>query len=277
MGDGSKSTSWSEVRYSSPLVTVMRVTCDLKRSGPTSSYHVGRTWIGLPLSGIFSVHARHEEHLIHPALGVVFAQGIDYQMSHPTDDGDTSVALGFAPYVVEEGLPTTLEHVRVTRLDLRLRNAVGVLLAAIARPEEAIAVDDLALDLLRQIAANLAPTHPSSASSRGKAKVDRIRAILAERPEAHWTLGALAELINYSPFHLAHQFRAYTGTSVHQYLADLRSVVALNRIEAGETSLATVAADLGFSDHSHLTATLRQRLGVTPQMIRKRLRIADPT
>ena len=253
----------------------MRITRDLKRSGPTSSYHVGRTWIGLPLSGIFSVHARHEEHLIHPALGVVFAQGIEYQMSHPTDDGDTSVALGFAPSVVEEGLPAKLEHVRVTRLDLRLRHAVGVRLAAINRAGEAIAIEALALDLLRQIAANLAPAHSSSASSRAKAKVDRIRAILAERPEAHWTLAALADLINYSPFHLAHQFHAYTGTSVHQYLADLRAVAALNRIEAGDTSLAAVAADLGFSDHSHLTATLRQRLGVTPQMIRKRLRTID--
>jgi AraC-like DNA-binding protein len=254
----------------------MRVTCDLKRSGPTSSYHVGQTWIGLPLSGIFAVHARHDEHLIHPALGVVFPQGIEYQMSHPTDDGDMGVALCFAPHIVEEALPATLDRVRVTRLDLRLRQTVGVLLPAIDRAEQSVVIDDLAIELLREIAANLAPTRPSSASAKGKEKVDRIRAILAERPEAGWTLGSLAELIDYSPFHLAHQFRAYTGTSVHQYLADLRSVAALSRIEAGETSLATVAADLGFSHHSHLTATLHKRLGATPQMIRKRLRTLDP-
>jgi len=269
--------SWSDVRYTSPLVTVMRVSCDLKRSRPTSSYHVSETWIGLPLSGIFAIHARHDEQLIHPALGVVFPQGIEYQMSHPTDGGDSGVALGFAPYVVEEALPTLLEHVRVTRLDLRLRHTVGVLLAAIDRADHSIAIDDLALHLLRQIAANLAPTPSSSASTRGREKVDRIRTVLAARPEAHWTLKSLAALIDYSPFHLAHQFRAYTGTSVHQYLADLRLVAALRRIEAGEISLATVAADLGFSHHSHLTATLRKRLGATPQMIRKRLRMIDPT
>ena len=260
------------MRYTSPLVTVMRVACALRRSGPTTSYHADHTWVGLPLSGVFTIHARHNEQLIHPALGVVFPQGIDYQMSHPTDDGDTGVALGFAPAIVEEAMPTSLEHVRVTRLDLRLRHTVGVLLSAIGRREQSVAIDELALELLRAIATNLPPVHRGSPSARGKLKVDRIRAILAERPDAPWTLGSLAELIDYSPFHLAHQFRAYTGTSVHQYLIGVRLVAALNRIEAGETSLAAVAADLGFSHHSHLTATLRNRLGATPQMIRKRLR-----
>ena len=101
------------------------------------------------------------------------------------------------------------------------------------------------------------------------------RATLAERPEAHWTLESLSALVGYSPFHLAHQFRAYTGTSVHQYLSSLRAAAALRRIEAGDTSLATIAVDLEFAHHSHLTATLRKRLGMTPQMIRRRLRCLE--
>jgi AraC-like DNA-binding protein len=99
--------------------------------------------------------------------------------------------------------------------------------------------------------------------------------VLAEHPETHWTLRSLAELVGYSPFHLAHQFRAHTGTSVHQYLADVRAAAALTRIEAGDASLAAVAADLGFAHHSHLTATLRKRLGMTPRTIRRRLRSMD--
>jgi AraC-like DNA-binding protein len=58
---------------------------------------------------------------------------------------------------------------------------------------------------------------------------------------------------------------------VHRYLTDLRAAAALARIEAGDASLAAVAADLGFANHSHLTATLRRRLGLTPRMIRERL------
>lgn len=260
----------NNVGYASSLVTVMRTTCDLRRSGPTRSYHVVRTWIGLPLSGLFAVHARGEEHLIHPAVGVVFPEGIEYQMSHPTDEGDTGIALGFSPPVIEEAFPARVERVRTTRLDPGLRHTVGVLLAAISRGEESLVIDDIALHLLRRTIANLAPTDQASASA-GKARIDRICAILAERPESRWTLEALAEIAHWSPFHLAHQFRTHTGTSVHQYLVDLRLVAALDRIERGDP-VAAVAADLGFSHHSHLTATLRKRLGATPQMIRRRLR-----
>jgi hypothetical protein len=42
-------------------------------------------------------------------------------------------------------------------------------------------------------------------------------------------------------YHLAHQFRVHTGTSVHQFVADLHTAAALRRIEALETSLAVVA------------------------------------
>jgi len=36
------------------------------------------------------------------------------------------------------------------------------------------------------------------------------------------------------------------------------------RLEAGETALADLAADLGFADQAHLTRTFRRAVGVTP-------------
>src|SRR3989442_12148692 len=116
--------------YASELVMVMPITCELPRSGPGQSYHVNKTWVGFSLAGVFTLHARHEDHLIHPGVGVVFPQGIEYEMSHPTNDGDTALAFGFAPGVVEEALPRPIERVRVTRLDLRVRHQVGGLMAA---------------------------------------------------------------------------------------------------------------------------------------------------
>src|SRR5437879_9205395 len=268
---GPRAVSWSELRFASPLVKVMTVTCDLRRSGPSLTYYVDRTWVGLPLSGLFTVHARDDEHLVHQALGVVFPQGLEYRMGHPTDDGDTAVTLGFDTGIVEEALSTTLERVRVTRLDVRLRYTLGLLLAAARRGDDALLVDVLALDLLRSITAGLAPERQCSTSPAARAKVDRVRALPAERPEDHWTLQSVARLVDYSPFHLARQFRVHTGVSVHRYLTDLRVAAVLGRIEAGDPYGATIAADLGFSHHSHLTATLRGRLGLTPRAIRERL------
>src|SRR5919204_317184 len=84
---------------------------------------------------------------------------------------------------------------------------------------------------------------PASASSRRHArrKIDRIRIALAEHPEMPWALESLARLVGYSPYHLAHEFRLHTGTSVHRYLADLRIAAALQRIEEGDAPLAAVA------------------------------------
>src|SRR2546428_4839780 len=113
----------------------MTVTCDLRRSGPSLTYYVDRTWVGLPLSGLFTVHARDDEHLVHQALGVVFPQGLEYRMGHPTDDGDTAVSLGFDNGIVEEAVSTTLERVRLTRPVHPLCYALVLLLATSRRVE----------------------------------------------------------------------------------------------------------------------------------------------
>jgi hypothetical protein len=149
--------SGSDVRFTSSLVTITTINCDLPRSGPSSSMHVEHTWIGLPLSGVFTLHARGEEQVVHSALAVVFPERAEYRMSHPTDDGDTDIALSFADGVSEEALPSHLEGLRVTRLDLRMRYVLGMLLAATDRRINRLQIDNLALDLLRAVAGNIAP------------------------------------------------------------------------------------------------------------------------
>ena len=257
--------------YTSDLVTVMPLTCDLPRSGAGQMYRVAKTWVGFSLAGVFTLHSDGEEQLIHPGLAVVVPEGSEYRMSHPTDDGDRALALCFAPGVVEEALTGARDRIRVTPVDLRLVHEVGVIKAAADRRDDLL-VAQLSFELLGGVATRVAPRPSSAATASARARVDRIRVLLAEQPEARWTIEALARIIGYSPYHLAHQFRAHTGTTVHRYLADVRAAAALQRIEAGETSLAKVAEDLGFSHHSHLTATLRRRVGMTPQMIRERLR-----
>ena len=259
------------LRWSAPLVDVMTVRCDLPRSGLTDAYYVARTWLGLPTSGLFRIHARGDEHLVHPAIGVVFPAGIEYRMTHPVAGGDTDVALTFRADVTEEAFRGRSERVQVTRLDLRARHAVGFLLTAM-RQGDTGRVEELGLTILRAIATSLAPSDLRAPTAAMRTAIDRARIRLAERPDRAWTVESLARLAGYSPYHFAHQFRVFTGTSVHRYLTDLRLAAALRRIESGESSLATVASDLGFAHHSHLTATLRRRLGITPRALRAQLR-----
>jgi AraC-like DNA-binding protein len=64
-------------------------------------------------------------------------------------------------------------------------------------------------------------------------------------------------------------FRRLTGLSVHAYRIELRQRLALEPLAAESVSVSRVAADLGFASHSHLTATLRMRLGLTPTRLRR--------
>ncbi|WBO69082.1 helix-turn-helix domain-containing protein [Streptomyces camelliae] len=61
------------------------------------------------------------------------------------------------------------------------------------------------------------------------------------------------------------------SVSVTGYRRRVRIGRALERVEAGETSLSTLAADLGCADQAHLTRTIRRHLGHTPTSLRRLL------
>ena len=72
------------------------------------------------------------------------------------------------------------------------------------------------------------------------------------------TLGALAGLVGASPYHLSRVFQAETGLSLTRFRNRLRLRRALERLAAGESSLASVATDAGFADHAHFCRTVRK-------------------
>jgi AraC-like DNA-binding protein len=223
--------------------------------------------------GLFTIHARRDELLVHPSSAVVFGGGLEYRVSHPIDGGDECVSFAFAPELVEEALGRTDGSLHVTRLDPRERVDVGLLVAALERGvDDDLAVTEIALAVLRGVSVHLPRPEGSQPRSHARRRVDRVRRLLGERPEARWRLDALAREVSWSPFHLAHEFRRHTGTTVHRYLRDVRIAAALARIERGEASLATIATDLGFAHHSHLTATFRRAVGAPPAAVRDHLR-----
>jgi AraC-like DNA-binding protein len=75
-----------------------------------------------------------------------------------------------------------------------------------------------------------------------------------------------------SPHHLSRIFAAETGQTISAYRNCLRARVALERVAAGERSLARIAADLGFADHAHLTRVVRRQAGAPPSNLRELLR-----
>jgi len=100
--------------------------------------------------------------------------------------------------------------------------------------------------------------------------VEDAKALLSARFTERLTLEELGRAVNVSPFHLARSFRRHTGYTLHEYRVHLRLRAALERLAAGDEDLAVIARAVGFSSHSHLTATFRRAFGVPPSCVRKR-------
>ena len=63
-------------------------------------------------------------------------------------------------------------------------------------------------------------------------------------------------------------FRAETGFTLAGYRQALRLRAALERLPPTPGDLTTLALELGFSSHSHFTASFTREFGVPPSSIR---------
>ena len=86
------------------------------------------------------------------------------------------------------------------------------------------------------------------------------------------SLIALADSVGCSPFHLSRVFGEITGMTIPQYRRQLRVHDAVTSIAEGATDLASIAAAVGFADHSHMTRSIVAQFGATPSRLRELLR-----
>ncbi|MEU0369323.1 AraC family transcriptional regulator [Streptomyces sp. NPDC006283] len=112
-------------------------------------------------------------------------------------------------------------------------------------------------------------------AARDRALVAAAREAITDEHPASATLFSLAEFLGSSPYRLSRAFPRELGVSLTHYRHRVRIGRALDRLEGGETSLSTLAADLGYADQAHLTRTFRRHLGHTPTALRRLLAPAN--
>lgn len=248
-----------------PIVRISDVACRARPCGPGAAEGgADRVSVVLPRRGVFRVHRGSDESTADPNSVVLLGAG-EYRVSHPVDGGDDCTSLTFAPELTEEALGRTPALTGLAAPTAQLLTA-----RLTAHTLDPLAAEESALRVLAEIAPAL------NASARGvrlgqaaRRRVEDVRALLAARPAAAWRLDSVAQAVHCSPFHLARQFRAATGETIARYVMRLRLAAALERISAGDTALARLAADLGFAHHSHLSARFRAAYGVTPGEVRR--------
>lgn len=96
---------------------------------------------------------------------------------------------------------------------------------------------------------------------------ERLRTVEAEPP----TLSTLADSAGVNPAHLARTFKRVAGCTIGEYRRRLRIARACRRLASSGDALAHVAADMGFSDQSHMTRAVRGVTGFTPKALRRAL------
>ncbi|MFE8993847.1 helix-turn-helix domain-containing protein [Streptomyces collinus] len=212
---------------------------------------------------------------IDATLAYVGVPGEEESFAHPSG-GDHCTAISVAPELWrsmagETAGPATQTVYVDPQLDLAHRR----LLTAAARlgdVDYAVSEELLAL-LATAISRTVTGLALIGGASTGhdRSLVVAAREAIAEGHPASGTLFSLAELLGVSPYRLSRVFPRELGVSVTRYRHRVRIGRALDRLEAGESSLSVLAADLGYADQAHLTRTMRQYLGHTPTALRRLL------
>jgi AraC family transcriptional regulator len=163
---------------------------------------------------------------------------------------------------VPDRIPVTS---RVALSHLRLLRS-----ARLDGPHRALAVHESALDIMTAVvgASTALPRESRAVPRSARAAVEATAQTLAFRFAHDLSLDALASEVGLSPWYLSRVFRRLTGVSIWQQVTALRLHAALEHLAAGEVSLSDLAQTLGFSSHSHFSATFRRVFGVSPSMTR---------
>lgn len=209
-------------------------------------------------------------------LGYLGAPGEPEHFAHPHGgDACTSLQLTAENWWQLAGEPKRLGPAAVY-VDARLELAHRRLLAAgPADPDY-----QLAESLVRLVGTALrsAAQRPIPAGSPARLSERRLvaqaRDAIRQADDAAVGLFPLAAALGVSPYRLSRSFSNELGVSVTRYRNRVRVGRALEQLHRGESTMADVAATLGFADQAHFCRTVRAHTGWTPTATRRELRRA---
>ena len=211
-----------------------------------------------------------------PNTVVLYNPGTAYRRRRLAAIGDRALFLALSHQLLDR-LPTAAMHSDGGRFAAGhvLCSArswlVKECVAAAARRSQVdpMRLEEMALEAVYDALCEPAVDVVPAQRDRVRDRVEDARMLLGRRLDEPLHVTAVARTLGVSPFHLARQFRAVTGTSMYAYRQQLRIRGAVQRVlEEPRTDLSAVAVEHGFASHSHFTATCRRVFGGTPTALR---------
>lgn len=260
-----------------PEFAIRNVTCDGCGPRPSEPERTETPTVVLVREGSFRRSARGATAYHTPELGYLTTPGVEQTFAHP-DGGDICTAIRVSPALwaqLSEGTAPPPSSAAFP-VDGAVHLKHQVLLRSLRRTGAGFESEVDLVDLLGSVLGQVrqGKVSPAPKYRRVSTVVDAARdAIRSAAPEAE-TLVRLARSLNISPYWLSRTFRAETGVTLVRYRNGVRVQRVLDCLEAGEDRLADLAARFGFTDHAHLTRTVKAQTGRTPTQIRRLLATA---
>ena len=231
-----------------------------------------------------AVVIRHsgERFVADPNVVTIYNRGQEYTREALTPGGDRSDWYGVADDVLREAVRVYDPHAADARRPLQWTHAsVSAETYFMQRrlfndvyrgPVDAMQVEETVLGIVDRVLTAAYGRERQRPTSRAHRELATdAQCAVGRCLTGDLTLRDLASALRVSVFHLCRTFRAVTGQTIHSYRMQLRVRSALERVE-GASDLSAVALALGFSSHSHFTASFRRAFGVTPSGVRDAVR-----
>jgi AraC family transcriptional regulator len=261
---------------STEIVSLRDVRCAGACPHRTREEFASATHLVFPYRGIYMRHVGSDQAVADANHVLFFNAGEGYQVSHPLAGGDSSVSLSLSDSILRElapgrilsdGAMTGFRH-QHQGIDPRAQALVALLRHGLHnRTIEPLEAEGLTLTL---VCRSLGPrtSHECRATHGSRRLTDRVKVLLASDLSRRWTLAEIAAEIRGSPVYLTQVFQQVEGIPLYRYHLRLRLARALDLI-ARYDDLSALAADLGFSSHSHFSAAFRQAYGRSPSAFKQ--------
>ena len=263
-----------------PVATISDVVCSGQCRHRSPEECAAATHLVFPYRGVYVRHVGQDDVVAEANQVLFFNVDEGYRISHPIEGGDACVSVSIADVWLRELAPQRLLQDRARamfrpqrlRIDARAQALVAILRHSLARKlAEPLEGETLALTLMRR-ALGERTSHAGHATAGRRKLVDRAKLVLSSDLARRWTLAQIASEVGGSPVYLTQVFQQVEGLPLYRYQLRLRLARALDLL--GEyDDLARLSVDLGFSSHSHFSASFRQAYGQSPAQFQRALRL----
>lgn len=257
-------------------MTLRNVRCSGACGHRSAEEYASATHLVFTYRGIYMRHVGADQAVADANHVLFFNAGESYQISHPFKGSDASLSLAIADDLLRQLAPKSILQDRGVagfrrqhqRIDPRAQALAALLRYSLEHGRiEPLEAETLVLTL---VCRSLGPrtSHEPRATHAVQRLADRVKLLLSSDLSRRWTLAEIAAETGGSAVYLTQVFQRAEGLPLYRYHLRLRLARALDMIGRYD-DLSALAADLGFSSHSHFAAAFRQAYGQSPAAFRE--------